>query len=166
MSRSSRPKPLTTTITPTPTQTGDEPETGEGDDSPFADILKEKPKIQNSAADWIKEGERARRAKDYKGAIDCFNAAEGIIASGYKDKDSRPASVDEALADVEEYKIGVYANWPGHEAERQEARQNVKDLTQSAETKKKLEAWNLPGFEVWAALLSVMLLFLFRRINQ
>jgi hypothetical protein len=158
------PKPLTTTITPTPTQTGDDTDDDEAD-SPLSGILKEKPKIQNSAADWIKEGERARRAKDYQGAIDCFNAAEGIIASGYKDKDSRPASVDEALADVEEYKIGVYANWPGHEAERQEARQNVKDLTQSAEAKKKLEAWNLPGFEVSAALLSVMLLFLFRRIK-
>jgi hypothetical protein len=159
------PRPLTTTITPTPTQTGDD-ETDEEDDSPFSDILKEKPKIQNSAAEWIKDGERALRTGDYELAIDCFNAAEGIIASGYKDKESRPAAVDEALADVEEHKVSVYANWPGHEAERQEARQNVKDLTQSAETKKKLEAWDLPGFEVFAALLSVMLLFLFRRIQR
>lgn len=158
------PRPATPTVTPTPTGEDDE-ETDEGDDSPFSDILKDKPKIQNSAADWIKDGERALRTGDYELAIDCFNAAEGIIASGYKDKESRPAAVDEALADVEEHKVSVYANWPGHEAERQEARQNVKDLTQSAETKKKLEAWDLPGFEVWAALLTVMLLFLFRRIK-
>jgi len=154
------------TPTATPTQTGDDEETDEEDDNPFSEILKDKPKIQYDAQEWIQEAERARRAGDYKGAIDCYNAAEVIIASGYKDKESRPASVDEALAEVEEYKIGVYANWPGHEAERLEARQNVRDLTQSAETKKKLQAWSLPGFEVWAALLSVMLLFLFRWTRQ
>ncbi len=159
------PKPATPTVTPTATPTSTDDDDGE-DDSPLSQIFKDKPSLQNSAEDWIKEGVRARRAGDNKGAIDCFNAAEAIIASGYKDKNSRPAAVDEALAEVEEYKIGVYANWPGHEAERQEARQNVRELTQSAETKKKLEAWDLPGFEVWAALLSVMCLFLFRRINS
>jgi septation ring formation regulator EzrA len=151
-------------VTPTPTG-GDDEDTEEESDSPFSDILKDKPKIQYGAGEWIKEARRAFRAGDYKGAIDCYNAAEAIIASGYKDKESRPSNVDEALADVEESKVAVYANWPGHEAERQEARQNVRDLKQSAETKKKLESWDLPGFEVYAALLSAMLVFLFRRIK-
>jgi len=160
------PKPLTTTITPTPTPTRDESEDDEGDDSPLSVILKEKPRIQNTAEDWIKDAERARRAKDYQGAIDCYNAAEAIIASGYKDKASRPAAVDVDLAEVEGLKAGIYANWPGHDAERKEAFANQKELQESAEVKKKLEAWDLPGFEAGAAALSVMLLFLFRRIQQ
>ena len=158
-------RPLTTTITPTSTQTGDD-ETDEKDDSPFSEILKEKPKIQNGAEDWIKEAERLRRAKDYEGAIDCYNAEQAIIASGYKDKDSRPAFVDVDLAEVEGYKAGIYANWPGHDAERKEAFANQKALQESAEVKKKLESWDLPGFEVWVVALSLMLIFLFRRIKQ
>ena len=150
------PKPVTTTTTATVTTV----ESTDEEDSPFSEILKDKPKVQNDAQDWIKEAEKARRRGDNEGAIQCYDAAEAVFASGYKDKASRPASVDESLADIEGYKAGIYANWPGHDAERKEAFTNSKQLLQSAEDKKKASSWNLPGFEAPVCLMAFGLLFI------
>lgn len=157
------PKPVTTTTTTTVTE-AEPPD--EEEESPFSEILKEKPKVQYSAEEWIKEAERARRSGDYDGAIRCYDAAESIYTGSYKDKVSRPASVDEALASIEGYKAGVYNYWPGHDAERKEAFKNSRELLESAEAKKKASSWDLPGFEMWATLLSTMVVLLFRRIRQ
>ena len=150
------PKPVTTTTTATVTTA----ESTDEEDSPFSEILKDKPKVQNGAEDWIKEAERARRRGDYEGAIQCYDAAEAIFAGGYKDKASRPASVDESLASIEGYKAGIYANWPGHDTERKEAFDNSKQLLKSAEDKKKASSWDLPGFEAPACLMAFGLLFI------
>jgi hypothetical protein len=128
------------------------------------DIFQDKPKIQMTADDFKKAAEDAAKAGKYDLAIQYINAAESKASEGYSDKESRPASVDEALADLEKTRAGVYHNWPGHEVEEKIANDNVKDLQKTADSKS--SSFDLPGFEMWAAVLSVMLLFLFRRVKQ
>jgi hypothetical protein len=158
------PKPLTPTVTATGTS---ESTTGEPEPPlEIPDILKDKPKIQNNVDDWKKAAQDAFRRKDYEGAAQFYEAAEASLLKDYKDKASRPASVDTDLADIESSKAGVYANWPGHDAEKKEAIKNSRDLQASAEAKNKQSSWDLPGFEFWAAAFSVMFIILFRRIKQ
>jgi uncharacterized protein YgiB involved in biofilm formation len=128
------------------------------------DIFQDKPKIQYTADDFKKAAEDAAKNGNNDLAIQYINAAESKASEGYSDKESRPASVDEALSDLEKSRAGVYHNWPGHEAEEKIANDNVKDLQKTADSKS--SSFDLPGFEMWAAVLSVMFIFLFRRIKQ
>ena len=127
-------------------------------------IFKDKPIIQYTPEDFKKAAEDAKANGNYDLAIQYINAAESIYLKDNPDKSSRPASVDEALADLESSKAAVYHNWPGHETEETIAKDNVKSLKATASSKS--SSWDLPGFEVWAAMLSVMFLFLLRRIRQ
>ena len=158
------PKPLTTTPTPTPTMTA-EPTTAEPEPPlDIPDILKEKPKIQYTADDFKNAAKDAVKAGKYDLAIQYYNAAEAIYLKENPNKNSRPGSVDTELASLESSKALTYHLWPGHQTEEAEANQNTKDLLATAKTKE--SSFDLPGFEMWAAVLSVMFLFLFRRINQ
>lgn len=128
------------------------------------DIFQDKPKIQYTADDFKKAAEDAAKNGNNDLAIQYIDKAESIYLADNPSKSSRPASVDEALADLEKDKASVYHSWPGHETEEKIANDNVKDLKKSADSKS--SSFDLPGFEMWAAVLSVMLLFLFRKIKQ
>lgn len=128
------------------------------------DIFKDKPIIQYTPGDFKKAADDAMKSGNYDLAIQYIDAAESLHLKDNPDKSSRPASVDEALANLESSKAAVYHSWPGHETEENIANQNVKNLEATASSKS--SSLDLPGFEVWAAVLSVMFLFLFRRIKQ
>jgi len=128
------------------------------------DIFQDKPKIQYTADDFKKAAEDAMKSGNNDLAIQYIDKAESIYLADNPTKSSRPASVDAALADLEKDKASAYHSWPGHETEEKIANDNVKDLQSSASSKS--SSFDLPGFEMWAAVLSVMLLFLFRRIKQ
>jgi hypothetical protein len=131
---------------------------------PIPDIFKDKPIIQYTPDDFKKAADDAVKNGNYDLAIQYIDAAESIYVKDNPDKSSRLASVDEALANLESSKAGVYHNWPGHETEENIAKDNVKSLEATASSKS--SSFDLPGFEVWAAVLSVMFIFLFRRIKQ
>ena len=128
------------------------------------DIFQDKPKIQYTADDFKKAAEDAAKNGNNDLAIQYIDAAESKLTEGYSDKGSRPASVDESLAGLEKDRASVYHSWPGHETEEKIANDNAKDLQKTADSKS--SSFDLPGFEMWAAVLSVMLLFLFRKIKQ
>lgn len=128
------------------------------------EIFKDKPIIQYTPEDFQKAADDAMKNGRYDLAIQYLDAAESIYLKDNPVKSSRPASVDEALADLESSKSAVYHSWPGHETEEAIANQNVKNLESTAASKS--SSFDLPGFEVWAALLSVMSLVLVRRIRQ
>lgn len=130
----------------------------------FPDIFKDKPIIQYTPEDFQKAADDAMKSGKYDLAIQYLDAAESIYLKDNPVKSSRPASVDEALADLEGSKAAVYHSWPGHETEEAIAHQNVKNLESTAASKS--STFDLPGFEVWAAVLSVVVLFTFRKIAQ
>jgi hypothetical protein len=160
------PKPLTTTVTPTVTpEESTDTEPADENKPPFEipDILKEKPNIQYIVDDYKKAGDDARRKGNYELAIQYYDAAEAFLVRDFKDKASRPASVDEQLSSLEGDKVVVYSNWPGHEEERTEAKKNSKDLLASAESKKQKSSFDLPGFEVVPCVMALCLLFIIWR---
>lgn len=140
------------------------PETSQAPIIGIPNLFKEKPDIQYTADDFQNAADDAMNAGKSDLAIQYYDAAEAKYLKDNPDKSNRPADVDRSLSAIESSKAAVYHSWPGHQNEETEANQNAKDLQATASSKE--SSFDLPGFEVWAAVLSVMFIFLFRRIKQ